>query len=370
MIRDRRIPINIITGFLGSGKTTLLNYWVKQPAMKDCAVLINEFGSVGIDHQLVRQVDNQVVLLESGCICCTLQNSLVNALSDLLSKALRKEIPPFSRVLIETTGMADPGSLVGLIEYEPFISQRFRFDGTVTVVDGLNIRKQIKAQYEAVKQIALADLVLISKSDLVDDEEYEEIEKVISMLNPSVRVCKVLNGEQDPAILSEIGPYNSGVDRDPKKINAWLATESASLGVASSVQPVKVSRVGMGAAKKQAISVHSNVATFSMEFDEPLDADRIIRALEAVRMQYGDSLLRLKGILNLNVDPRPVVVHGVYGTISPLTTLDSWPDDRRCSRIVFIVRAMVREQIESLFRGVLLGDPAFSSFLEPEEANI
>lgn len=356
MINDVRIPINIITGFLGSGKTTLLNYWVRQPSMKDCAVLINEFGSVGLDHELVEKIDNQVVLLESGCICCTLQSSLVNALTDLLSRAVRKEIPMFNRILIETTGMADPGSLVTLINYNSFIEQRFRYDGTVTVVDGVNIRKQIKEQFEAVKQIAQADSVLISKTDLIDEEEVEEIERVVEMLNPSVKVHKVINGELDPGILKEIGPFNSGEIRDPKKISAWLATESSRMGVASSIQPVKVSKSGMGAVKRPAISVHSNVATFSMEFDKPLSADNLMDALEAVQMQYGDSLLRMKGILNLDSDPRPIVVHGVYGQIYPLSCLQAWPEDRIQSRIVFIVRAMVKDQIEYLFKSIVLGE--------------
>ncbi len=356
MLVDKRLPINIITGFLGSGKTTLLNYWVKQPSMKDCAVLINEFGSVGLDHELVTKIDNQVVLLESGCICCTLQSSLVQALTDLLAKAIRGDIHPFNRVLIETTGMADPGSLVNLINYNPFIESRFRYDGTLTVVDAVNIRQQIKQQFESVKQIAQADAVLISKTDMTQSEEIEAIEDVVAKLNPSVKVYKVINGELDPSILNEIGPFNTGKIRDPQQINSWLATESAHLGVASSIQPVNVSKVGLGVAKKQAISVHSNVATFSMEFEEPLVADKLMDALEAVQMHYGDSLLRMKGILNLDSDVRPIVVHGVYGQIYPLSCLEEWPNGEKKSKIVFIVRAMVKDQIEHLFKSILLSD--------------
>lgn len=357
MISDKRIPINIITGFLGAGKTTLLNHWVKQPSMKDCAVLINEFGSVGLDHELVQQIDNQVVLLESGCICCTLQSSLVNALTDLFTKAIKKEIPQFHRILIETTGLADPGSLLTLINYDPFIEQRFRFDGTVTVVDGLNIRSQIKNQYEAVKQIALADIVLVSKGDLIDAEELDEINEVIQKLNKSARVYPVLEGKLDPIVLNEIGPYNSGIEKDPKQISAWLSAESVNLGVASSFKPLqKVTKPGIGVTKKQPISVHSDIETFSMEFETPLNSDRLMDALEAVQMQFGDALLRMKGIVNIEENDRPIVVHGVYGQIYPLSYLDKWPEGKQISKIVFIVRATVRKQIELLFKDILLHD--------------
>lgn len=354
MMIDKRIPINIITGFLGSGKTTLLNHWVKQPSMKNCAVLINEFGSVGLDHELVQQVDNQVVLLESGCICCTLKSSLIDALRDLFVKAIHKEIPMFDRVLLETTGLADPGSLLTILNIDEFVDQRFRFDGTVTVVDASNIRKQIKEQYETVKQIALADAVLLSKGDLVDAEEIEAIGQTIAKLNASAKVFPVLNGQLDPSMLKDIGPFNSGVSKNPDEINAWLSAESPKLGVASSVKPVASMGMGFGAMKAQPISVHSDIDTFSMEFDEPLNADNLMDALEAVQMQFGDALLRMKGIIWLTDDERPIVVHGVYGQIYPLSALKEWPEGKPKSKIVFIVRAAVRDSIELLFKDILL----------------
>lgn len=356
MIQDNRIPVNIITGFLGSGKTTLLNYWVKQPSMKNTVVLINEFGSVGLDHELVEQIDNQVILLESGCICCTLQSSLINTLTDLFVKRLKKEIPEFDRVVIETTGLADPGSILPLIYYDPFIDKRYRYDGTITVVDSVNIRSQIKNQYECVKQIALADAVVVSKGDLVDSEEIDAINETIRKLNKTAPVYPVLNGVLDPIILNSIGPFNSGVIKDPKEINSWLSAETANLGVASGIKPVQVSKIGLGVKKNPTISVHSDIETFSMTFDEPIDSDKLMDALEAVQMQFGDSLLRMKGIINLIDDDRPIIVHGVYGQIYPLSCLEAWPEKRPMSKIVFIVRATVREQIEILFRDILFGN--------------
>jgi len=332
--KDQRIPITILTGFLGSGKTTMLNHWVHQPEMKDCAVLINEFGSVGLDHELVQQVDNSVVLLSSGCICCTLQSSFVNSLLDLFKKALRGEIPRFSRVVIETTGLADPGSLLSIICYDQFVAQRFRYDGTVTVIDASHIREQVKKQYESVKQIALADAVVISKEDLVDKEEIAAIREMCLR-----------------------GPYQHGGIKDPKEISSWLRAESSDLGVATvPVREVKKAGPGLGLLKKAPISVHSDISTFSMKFDKPLDGIKLMDALDAVTMQFGDSLLRVKGIINLTNSDQPIVIHGVYGDIYPTATLDEWPEGKPSSTIVFIARETVAKQMEALFRDILLND--------------
>ena len=165
---ENKIPVNIITGFLGSGKTTLLNHWVNSPELKDTLVLINEFGDVGLDHELVESVDSSVVLLQSGCICCSLQGALVDSLATNLIKAQRGEIPQFKRVIIETTGLADPSGVISTLCGDDFLLDHYYHDGTITVLDGMYVREQLKNQYEAVKQIALADLIIVSKTDLID----------------------------------------------------------------------------------------------------------------------------------------------------------------------------------------------------------
>ena len=188
---DNKIPVNIITGFLGSGKTTLLNKWVNTDEFKDTLVLINEFGDVGLDHELVQAVDDTVVLLGSGCICCTLQGELIQSLATNLIKAQEGTIPSFKRVLIETTGLADPAGVIGTLNNDDFCLENFVYDGTITVLDGQFIREQLQKQYEAVKQIALADLILISKTDLIDAEEIAAIGEIAHKINSSAKIYPI-----------------------------------------------------------------------------------------------------------------------------------------------------------------------------------
>lgn len=185
---ENKIPVNIITGFLGSGKTTLLNHWVNSPEFKDTLVLINEFGDVGLDHELVEAVDSSVVLLQSGCICCSLQGALVDSLATNFIKAQRGDIPAFKRVIIETTGLADPAGVIGTLNNDDFLLDHYYHDGTITVLDGMFVREQLKKQYEAVKQIALADIVIVSKTDLIDSDELDAIYEITAKINPSAKV--------------------------------------------------------------------------------------------------------------------------------------------------------------------------------------
>ena len=211
---DFQIPVNIITGFLGSGKTTLLNKWVNTEEFKDTLVLINEFGDVGLDHELVQAVDDTVVLLGSGCICCSLQGELIDSLTTNFIRAKKGLIPNFKRVLIETTGLADPSGVISTLAGDEFVMTYYRYDGTVTVLDGQFVREQLKNQYEAVKQIALADIILISKTDLIDSDEIDAITEVASKINPSARIYPMLKGNITPKIIEEIGPYKKF--RSPK----------------------------------------------------------------------------------------------------------------------------------------------------------
>ncbi|HIV16045.1 MAG TPA: GTP-binding protein [Candidatus Avisuccinivibrio pullicola] len=343
------IPVYIVTGFLGSGKTTLLNHWVNTEEFKDTLVLINEFGDVGLDHELVQAVDDTVVLLGSGCICCTLQGELIDSLVQNFIKAAKGTIPKFRRVLIETTGLADPSGVISTLNNDDFVFSHYTFSGTITVLDGKNVREQLKKQYEAVKQIALADLILVSKTDLIDEEEVEAIEEIAHKINHSAKILPVLHGRVSPSVISEIGPYRDGDRRNQNMITSWLSFNDSS--IASPLRPASVDNP-LSAARPRIIA-HSNIESFSIVREEPLPPIALLAAIALTAEQYGDSILRIKGILNLKDQDKPVIVHGVMGNLYPLSELEEWPEGKRETKLVFIVRATVLEQIKHIFTQAL-----------------
>ncbi len=340
-----KIPVNIITGFLGSGKTTILNHWVNSPEFKDTLVLINEFGDVGLDHELVQSVDDTVVLLGSGCICCSLQGALIDTLVENLVKARQGKIPNFRRVLIETTGLADPSGVIATLNGDEFILENYNFDGTVTVLDGKFMREQIKKQYEAVKQIALADLILVSKTDLIDSDELDAIYEVTHKINPSAKIYPIVKGDISPKVVLELGPYKVSNQSYSRQVANWMSIGKDQ--VAPTFRPASVqSRLG---ASKPRIIAHSDIDSFALEVSDPIEPLALLAAISGVNQQYGDSILRIKGILNLVGQDKPVVIHGVMGNLYPLTQLTEWPSEKHDSRLVFIVRATVLEQIRLMF---------------------
>ena len=346
---DFRIPVTVLTGFLGSGKTTLLNYWVKQPELANCAVLINEFGAVGLDHHLVEKLDDNVVILESGCVCCTVQGDLVNALRDLFMRAMRREIKPFQRVLIETTGLADPGPVLFTLRNDPFFAQRYRFDGTVTVVDVCHIAQQLTQQYEAVKQVALADMLVLSKSDLADFGALPEVENLLQRINPMATRHITIKGQLSPSVLEHNGPFGSGSVRDPKEIRRWLQGAIAELGLASPMKPAAIT-LSPAVASQPISSAHSDVEAFCLRYDKPMPTARFLDGLRMVQMRYPERLLRFKAILWLEEQDKPVVVHGVHDQLYPIMNLPEWPTGEPASELVFIMKQTDRQEVEEMLQ--------------------
>lgn len=324
-----RLPVALITGFLGSGKTTLLNRVLGDPRMARSLVLVNEFGDVGLDHLFMEQVGGDMVLLQSGCICCTIQGDLDRTLRGIARRRAAAETPPFDRVLLETTGLADPAPILQLLLNHPMISHDYRLDGVIATVDAVNGARQLDEHPEAVKQAAVADRLLISKTDLAEVDTNAHLRARLEDLNPGAALYEIVQGEIDPALLFDSGPFDPAGKSD--QVRHWLNAE------AHDHHHHHVDR-----------SRHdAHIGSFCLTFEEPLDWDRFNPWLMAVRASWGDKLLRVKGVLNVVGEDQPLVIHGVHRTFHPPTLLARWPDAERRSRLVFITRDLDRATVEA-----------------------
>jgi G3E family GTPase len=317
--RDRsaeRLPVSLITGFLGSGKTTLLNRLLQQPEMADSAVIINEFGETALDHLLVEPIAGETVVLASGCLCCAVRGDLQDALRRLLVQRDRGEVPAFSRVLIETSGLADPAPVVQLLLNNPLLGHDLRLDTVAATVDGMAGLSQVEKYAEALKQAALADRLLVTKTDLAPAAEVAALVQALRRINPGAAIETVIYGEIDPARLFGAGLFEQP---DPGR---WL-----------NILAYHDHRHAHG------------ISAFSFIAEQPLDWLAFHGWLNELRATYGDRLLRVKGVLNVADEEGPVVIHGVQHIFHPPVALRRWPDRDRTSRLVMIVRDLDRETI-------------------------
>jgi len=297
-----KTPVTLVTGFLGSGKTTLISRLLAHPDMGETAVIVNELGEVGIDHHLLRRVDERTVLLNSGCVCCTLRGDLADELRDLDSRRTRGEIPDFRRVVVETTGLADPAPIVYTLAAEPVVRHHFELDGIVATVDALNGL----VEPESVKQAAVADVVVVTKADVADPDD--AVERVRA-LNPGADVVEASFGEIEPARLF------GRPRRDPRDFPADG-------------------------------HVHEGgIASFCLFLDEPVDWTAFGIWLTMLLQARGSDLLRVKGLLNVGGEG-PLLLNGVQHVVHPPEHLPAWPDGDRRSRLVFIGRGLERGEVE------------------------
>jgi G3E family GTPase len=333
-----RIPLSILTGFLGSGKTTLLQRLLTDPRLSDAAVVINELGEIGIDHLLVREVAEGVVLLPSGCLCCSTRQDLVTTLRGLFHQRAKRAIPRFGRMIIETTGLADPAPILQTLVKDPFVAEHFRVDGTIVTVDAVHAHAQFDRHVESVRQVAFADRLVITKVDIASAQEVRSLVKRLASINATAPVLRALRGCVDAAELLDAGLYN-GATRTAD-VDRWLRVPAARGDYRQ--QPI---------ANAHAHAVHDDaIRSFCLVFDQALEWEPFAHCLHSLIEQHGRDVLRVKGILNIASESGPVVIHGVQHVFYPPQSLARWPDGDRRSRLVFITSRIECESVERVFR--------------------
>ncbi len=344
------IPLNVFTGFLGAGKTTLLNRLLKDPALSDAAVLVNEVGDIGIDHNLYEIVEEGVILLASGCLCCSVRGDLVNSLENLLRARDNNRCKPFNRVVIETTGIADPASVIHIIMTQPYLTLRYRLDGVVTLVDAVNGMKTLDNHEEAVKQAAMADRIVITKTDLPEGAaQLPALRERLKSLNPS---ATLLEGKARAEELLNAGLYDP--ERKIPDVSRWLREEAV---IAAEEDAHTHHHQGHGHHHHnhdQASRHDASIKSFSIATDKPVPLNTLEMFLDLMRSAHGDKLLRMKGIVQLADDPdRPVVFHVVQHLMHPPARLEAWPDADRRSRMVCITKDLPPETVRKMFDAFL-----------------
>jgi G3E family GTPase len=329
-VYETLIPVNVITGFLGSGKTTLLNRLLRSPQLARAAVLVNEFGEVGLDHLLLETVDAETVILQSGCVCCTIRGDLADAIRKLFSRRERGLIPRFDRLAIETTGLADPAPIISTLLAEPVIRHHFRLGNVIVTVDAINGPLHLAQNPESVKQVAVADRIVLTKTDLADGAQNRELKAALKRLNPTAPILDAtIPLAPDDLMAADV--YDPA--RKTAEVRRWL-DEEAHRAAADGDHGHDPNRHDRG------------IRAFCLTFEQPLDWTLFGIWLSMLLHAHGERVLRVKGILNVLGLAKPVVIHGVQHVIHPPAHLEVWPSADRRSRIVFIVRGLEQKAIE------------------------
>ncbi|MEX0810245.1 MAG: GTP-binding protein [Dongiaceae bacterium] len=350
-----RLPVSVLTGFLGSGKTTLLRHLLQSPDLSDTAVVVNEFGEIGLDHLLLETAKEDMVLLASGCLCCTMRGDLIDALRRLFRKRWSNEIPAFRRVVIETTGLADPAPIIHTLMQDPLVADKFRLDGIVATVDAVHGEAQLDTHEESVKQAAMADRIVLTKCDLADKAAVASLEARLRALNPAAPLLRAEQGRIDAAALLDAGLYNPATRS--LDVQRWLNAEA--YGAEAYAETTHAHRHDEGDGHRHGDAHHhapdvnrhnARIRAFVLTHETPLDWARFVDWVEALIAGCGPNLLRLKGVLNVADAQGPVAVHGVQHLFHPPVELAAWPDADRRSRLVVIARDLDPVTVDAMFR--------------------
>lgn len=358
----RRVPVTLLSGFLGSGKTTLLSRLLGHARMRDTAVVINEFGEIALDHLLVAKVDAQTVLLDGGCVCCAVRDDLGETLLSLHERHVRGDLPGLDRVVVETSGLADPTAIAALLLRDPALARRFELDAVVITVDCLHAHVQIDEHPEARRQILLADRLLLTKADLVGEDERRRLAARLRELNPAAVQIECLHGDVDPAALVDLGMHGaSGLPADVARWHAVPEPERMGGSGGPSCDGSHDHAPGHAcrheAQETGGHGVHGDgVQAHCLHLEEPLDWAVVSSWLGSIAFHHGDRLLRLKAIVDIRGEDRPVAIHGVRQWLNAPEPLPDRPDGVRGSRFVFIVRDLPRMTLVKALEAALRED--------------
>ncbi|MGA7801292.1 MAG: GTP-binding protein [Gammaproteobacteria bacterium] len=320
-----RLPVFVVTGFLGSGKTTLLNHLLGQPGMDRTAVVVNEFGSVGLDHRLMATASEDLVVLDGGCVCCSLRGDLITTLRNLFLRRVRMEVPEFERVCIETTGLADPAPILHTLLADPLVNARYRLQTVIALVDAVLGESQLERFPQAQKQAAMADRLVVTKTDLAGEDAVEHLMGALRRLNPTATVLRAAHGRMETDRLLGGGLYDTA--RKAADVPGWL-----------------------GARSDPGAGNGHGVQSFCIEVAAPVAGDALYRALEILVREHGEELLRLKGIVAVEGEHGTVAIHAVQHLLHPPVALAQAVPAPPTGRLVCITRNLSEQAVRRILR--------------------